>query len=81
MAREVKKQSDLKGIKFGEDWIFLNWPDPPQEDFEKWEAADKKAREQYVKFSAYAEKEAEKSAKADQKSKALKQIPIRGEKK
>lgn len=65
MVRLVKKQADLKGIVFGEDWAFEGWPDPPQEDdVEKWEKADAKARETFAELLAYADKEAAKNATA-----------------
>lgn len=66
MARIVENESDLKGITFGEDWVYAGWPDPPaDDDFEKWAKADEEARAEFEKFKAYADKEAAKNAEKD----------------
>lgn len=62
--REVSKQSDLKGIKLGEQWVYTGWPDPPtDDDFDKWQKADEKARADFENLVDYANKEAAKNIK------------------
>lgn len=66
MVREVSNKSDLNGIKFGEDWIFTGWIDPPvDEDLEKWAKKDEVSRKNYLQLVEYAEKEAAKNALAE----------------
>lgn len=78
MVRIVNNQSDLVGIKQGEDWIFNGWPEPPQEGDEvKFERDFESASKKYQQMVEFVEKEVnrEKANKSASLHSEIKNLP------